>query len=349
MRISKDENPEFFQKLFGDIDRYEQWAPYFYPEFVAKYTRMKGVVAGVMTPSLVNVNDLLDDEFEIWLESKDIFLHDVYPARTAEYINKFVLANYEEYQPYSDVPAKKRVKPTEEQAKEYWKCVKTLQCYYEGIRVEGIEKISMDEYPAFSKKEEKFAEMALDMRDIIFEENGKVGLRRVTGELLVPALFDEIPERYDCISDIGNPCWEIPVVRNHKYALCEMDGKGTLLTDFDYDRIFRYFWSNYQYFITVNGGKKGVIDWTGEEIVPCEMDEIYEMIDSDGCIPLRKGDKWGLVYCDIATEVIYDDYKFDGEMAMVKKEGKWYYIDYNGQPVTDIKDACFISTYDASK
>ena len=133
MRISKDENPEFFQKLFGDIDRYEQWAPYFYPEFVAKYTRMKGVVAGVMTPSLVNVNDLLDDEFEIWLESKDIFLHDVYPARTAEYINKFVLANYEEYQPYSDVPAKKRVKPTEEQAKEYWKCVKTLQCYYERI------------------------------------------------------------------------------------------------------------------------------------------------------------------------------------------------------------------------
>jgi hypothetical protein len=36
-------------------------------------------------------------------------------------------------------------------------------------------------------------------------------------------------------------------------------------------------------------------------------------------------------------------------MAMVKKEGKWYYIDYNGQPVTDIKEACFISTYDASK
>ena len=241
------------------------------------------------------------------------------------------------------------MKPTEEQAREYVKCVKTLQCYYEGIRVEGIEKISMDEYPAFSKKEEEFAEMALDMRDIIFEENGKVGLRRVTGELLVPALFDEIPERYDCISDIGNPCWQIPVVRNHKYALCEMDGKGTLLTDFDYDRIFRYFWSNYQYFITVNGGKKGVIIWTGEEIVPCEMDEIYEMIDSDGCIPLRKGDKWGLVYCDIATEVIYDDYKFDGEMAMVKKEGKWYYIDYNGQPVTDIKEACFISTYDASK
>ena len=349
MRISKDENPEFYQKLFGDIGRYEQWAPYFNPEFVAKYTRMKGVVVGVMTPSQVHVNDLLDDEFEIWLESKDIFLHDVYHTRTAEYVNKFVLVSYEEYQPYSDVPAKKRVMPTEEQAREYVKCVKTLQYFYEGTRFERVEKISWDEISALSKKEEEFAEMALDMRDVIFEENEKVGLRRVTGEVLVPAIFDEIPERYDCISEIKQPCWRVPVVRNHKYALCKMDGKGTLVTDFVYDRIFRYFWSNYKYFITVNGRKKGVIACNGKEIVPCEMDEIYEMMDADGCIPLRKGDKWGLVYCGVATEVIYDDYKFDLEMGMVKKEGKWYYIDAHGQPVTKMEEGSFFSTYDASK
>lgn len=82
MRISKDENPDFYEKLFGDIDKYEQWAPFFYPEFVTKYSRMKGVVAGVMTPSLVNINDNLINEFEIWLSSKEIFLHDVYPTRT---------------------------------------------------------------------------------------------------------------------------------------------------------------------------------------------------------------------------------------------------------------------------
>lgn len=349
MRISKDENPDFYEKLFGDIGKYEQWAPFFYPEFVIKYSRMKGVVAGVMTPSLVNVNDVLDNEFEIWLESKDIFLHEVYPTRTAEYINKYVLVGYEEYLPYSDVPAKKRVMPTEEQAREYVNCVKALQCYYEGIRVEGIEKISMDEYPTFSKKEDEFANMALDMRDVIFEENGKVGLRRVTGELLVPALFDEIPERYDCISEIQEPCGRVPVVKDHKYALCKTDGKGTLVTDFVYDRIFRYFWSNYQYFITVNEGKKGVIDTLGKEIVHCEMDEIYEMIDEDGCMPLRKGDKWGLVFYDVATEVIYDDYKIEDEMGMVKKDGEWYYIDFNGKPVTNIEHAYFQSTYDITK
>ena len=349
MRISKDENPDFYEKLFGDLGRYEQWAPYFYPEFVAKYTRMKGVVAGVMTTCEVRVNDLLDDEFEIWLESKDIFLHDVNFTRTAEYINKLVLVGYEVYQPYSDVPAKIRVKPTEEQAREYWKCVKTLQCYYENRYPEGIERITDDEYPELSKKEEEFAAMALDMRDVVFEENGKVGLRRVTGEVLVPALFDEIAERYDCISEIKDPCWSVPVVRNHKYALCRMDGKGTLVTDFVYDRIFRYFWSNYQYFITVNGGKKGVIDTLGREIVPCEMDEIYEMMDADGCIPLRKEDKWGLVFYNVATEVIYDDYQFDLEMGMVKKDGEWYYIDYKGRPVKEFEKGYFLSTFDASK
>lgn len=37
------------------------------------------------------------------------------------------------------------------------------------------------------------------------------------------------------------------------------------------------------------------------------------------------------------------------EMGMVKKDGKWYYIDYNGKPVTDIDHAYFLSTYDAGK
>ena len=66
-------------------------------------------------------------------------------------------------------------------------------------------------------------------------------------------------------------------------------------------------------------------------------------------MPLRKGDQWGLVFYDVATEVIYDDYKIESEMGMVKKEGKWYCIDYNGQPVTKREKGCFFSTYDASK
>ena len=349
MRISRNENQDFYDKLFGDIGRYEQWAPYFYKEFVTEYSRLKGRPVGVMTTCEVRVIDCLDDEFELWLESKDVFLESIYPARTAENINRSVLKGYLVFQPYSDDPFKLRVKPTKEVAEAYVNCVKTLQCFYDNHSCEGVKRITWEDSQVLSQKEEEFDAMGLDMRDVVFEENGKVGLRRVTGEVVVPALFDEIPERYDCISEIKEKCGRVPVVRNHKYALCKTDGEGTLVTDFAYDRIFRYFWSNYKYFITVNGGKKGVIDILGREIVPCEMDEIYEMMDADGCIPLRKGDKWGLVFYNVATEVIYDDYKFDLEMGMVKKNGEWYYVDHHGKPVKDIEKGWFLSTFDASK
>jgi hypothetical protein len=351
MRISRDENPDFYDKLFGDIGRYEQWAPYFYKEFVTEYSRLKGRPAGVMTTCEVRVIDSLDDEFELWLDSKDIFLHSIYPPRTAEYINKWAIKGYLVFRPYSDDPYRLRVKPTAEVAKAYVDCASIIQYHYENVFPEGMERLSPEEHQNLFKKEEEFSAMGLDMRDEVFEENGKVGLRRVTGEVVVPALFDEIPEQYDYIGIIHDS-WEldcVPVVRNHKFALCKTDGKGTLVTDFVYDRLFRYFYSRYNYFIGVKGSKKGVIDLDGKEIVPCEMDEIYEMIDRDGCMPLKKGDKWGLVFYGVATEVIYDDYKIESGMGMVKKDGKWFYVDYNGKPVADIDHAYFESDYDISK
>lgn len=175
---------------------------------------------------------------------------------------------------------------------------------------------------------------------------------RVTGEVIVPALFDDIPERYNYVFEIVEP-WgvyrPIPVVRNHKYALCTMDGKGTLITDFIYDKIFSYYGSRNNYFVVVINGKKGLIDEDGEVAIPCEMDEIYEMQDLDGIVPFIKMGKWGLFY-DVATEPIYDDIIIQSEWyAQVKKDDTWYYLDYKGNPVTDVEDAFFASYYDASK
>jgi len=50
-------------------------------------------------------------------------------------------------------------------------------------------------------------------------------------------------------------------------------------------------------------------------------------------IPYRKGDKWG--FCDRNKKIIipikYDDAEdFLGELARVKLNGKWGYIDKNG-------------------
>ena len=70
MRISKNENEELYKTLFENWTNYDKWAPYFYKEFVRKYSIK--VIAGVMTPCAVNVNDSLDQEFISWLNEKGI-------------------------------------------------------------------------------------------------------------------------------------------------------------------------------------------------------------------------------------------------------------------------------------
>ena len=70
MRISNKENVILYKILFENWANYDKWAPHFYKEFVRKYSIK--VIAGVMTPCTVNVNDSLDQEFVSWLNEKGI-------------------------------------------------------------------------------------------------------------------------------------------------------------------------------------------------------------------------------------------------------------------------------------
>ena len=70
MRISNKENVILYKILFENWANYDKWAPHFYKEFVRKYSIK--VIAGVMTPCTVNVNDSLDHEFIYWLKEKGI-------------------------------------------------------------------------------------------------------------------------------------------------------------------------------------------------------------------------------------------------------------------------------------
>ena len=157
-----------------------------------------------------------------------------------------------------------------------------------------MQRITSEESRELEKKVSYYSELHLDMRDVSLQgPYGKQGLQRVTGELLAPiGEWWYVAERYDCIEYIqewNGSNWCVPVRKENKYALCEMDGKGTLLTGFDYDRMFRYFGGYVSNFVVVKDGKKGLISQYGRTIIPCEMDEIYEMKDLDGIVPFRKG------------------------------------------------------------
>ena len=276
-----------------------------------------------------------------------------YIKRTAWEVHELATKREEIYQPFSDDPVVQRKPPTIEQAKAFVEIANKQKDYLLSLCYGG-RRFTHEEGDEIIRQYDQFEEMALDMRNVVFEENEKQGLRRVTGELLIPAIFDSIPERYDYILQIKpevQMLQSVPVIVDGRCALCKIDGKGTLLTDFAYDKIFRYFYGSSNLFVVERNGKKGLLDdCDGEIVVPCEMDEIYEMIDTDGIIPYSQGQKWGMLHFDVNTGAIFDEIDIRSEQyAKGKIEDEWYFVKWDGKPTKNEDEAWFGSWCDAEK
>ena len=72
MVISKKENQDLHEILFGNKDNYYKWAIDFYEGFVTQYSEADGSIAGVMTPNLVRIDDDFKERFFHWLEEKGV-------------------------------------------------------------------------------------------------------------------------------------------------------------------------------------------------------------------------------------------------------------------------------------
>jgi hypothetical protein len=172
-------------------------------------------------------------------------------------------------------------------------------------------KMLLDEYNTF---------------DIVFEENGKKGLKDIAGRVRVPALYEDFTETFSYH-------WgrSMPVAARSaegKYALVAADGAGTPLCDFEYDYISYLRATNSHYMCVKRSGDsvlKGVLDGKGRLIVPCEMDEVYEY--AFNFTPFEKGGKYGCV-TDNGTFVppLYDELEADESWLKACKDGVWGYI-----------------------
>ena len=104
--------------------------------------------------------------------------------------------------------------------------------------------------------------------------------------------FNEIiPLKYDHIEILSNDV--IAAASNDKWIL--FDSEGLKIGNFEYEELYNY--QNNNLAKVRRGGKYGFIDETGQEVIACKFDEAAKFID---------------------------------ERAMVKLEGKEYYIDKNG-------------------
>ena len=257
----------------------------------------------------------------------------------------------------------KRSLPTIEQAQEYDEIVVTLVACYMGYQGE----LTDDEVRLMQRSEEEFDHLQLDMRYQVFEENGKRGLRHPSGYVVVPPLFDDIAEQYDALGKRWGPTFAVPVIRDGKYALYDMgrpqdqefqeeplterEKYGKLATEFIYDNMYKFFGTT-GFFVVEKSGKKGVIDSSGNIIVPIEQDEIYEQMDRDGCIPFICNGKWGVSCHGETTDAEFVDVIIQSEdFVRVKIEGDdtYYYLDDYGNLTSKRHEAFFGSWYDMSK
>ena len=114
-----------------------------------------------------------------------------------------------------------------------------------------------------------------------------------------------------------------------------------------YDEIKIYEGGSLDYYLAKKNGKFGILDTNGNEVAPVIMDEVYEMIDTDGCIPLVKDGKWGLVYFYNYVAPIYDRMVIRSEEYVdVWLNGVQGWLDMNGQFTTDESRAYIGSWYD---
>ena len=257
----------------------------------------------------------------------------------------------------------KRSLPTIEQAQEYDEIIDTLFACYMGYQGE----LTDDEVSQMQRREEELDHLQLDMRYQVFEENGKRGLRHPSGYVVVPPLFDDIAEQYDAIYTGWGPVFAVPVIQDGKYALYDMgrpqdqefqkepltdeEKYGKLVTEFEYDNMYKFFGAH-DFFIVEKDGKKGVLDSGGNIIVPIEQDEIYEQMDTDGCFPFICNGKWGVSCHGKTTDAEFVDVIIQSEdFVRVKVEGDdtYYYLDDYGNLTTKRHEAYFGSWYDMSK
>ena len=168
----------------------------------------------------------------------------------------------------------------------------------------------------------------------LFEENGCVGVKDILGEVLVPAMFDDITVVF---SDV-NRYFALPVIKNGKYGLVKPDGKGTMAAGCIYDNI--HFEGGCHYL--AKDGKQGMYDAHGNEVVPVMVDKVFEpwndliVFESDG--------KFGFAMfgSGVVTKVEYDAYEMDAnEDLVVTLNGKKGYLDEAGKFTEDPDEAWF--------
>ena len=168
----------------------------------------------------------------------------------------------------------------------------------------------------------------------LFVENGLTGVKDVLGEVLVPAVFDEIVGMFPDV----NRDFAVAVIKDGKYGLVKPDGKGTMAAECIYDNIHL---DGYCYY-AVKDSKHGLYNVSGEILLPVTADKVYEPWND--LLVYEVDGKFGfsMLGAELVTEAVYEAYEIDGnEDLVVTLDGKKGYLDETGAFTEDQDEAWF--------
>ena len=176
-----------------------------------------------------------------------------------------------------------------------------------------------------------------DLSDIMFEEEGKMGLKNVIGTILVPAIYKNFPERYPFKT--GYTLRPVPACNfDEKYALVERNGKGTPLCSFEYD-LLELMDESLDFYVCGKGDDEkmlyGILDDKGNSVVPCEMDGI-DLMEEKCIILYRNGRSGFLTFNGKYIEPQFDEVEITYPCILAEKDGEQSYFDIDGE-IIDVR------------
>ena len=163
--------------------------------------------------------------------------------------------------------------------------------------------------------------------EVFIGENGKMGVKLGNGQVIVPALYDEIAYTY---SDFIANTHPYVAIKDGKFGLLRPDGKGTEITPFVYDSIIipnAESFLNHFLYKKEKGERFGIMAMDGREITPCNL----KSYSCDGqTVYFRSGNHQGLWQwvIDELLEPIYDKIEFvdDDEPILFTLNGEKGYV-----------------------
>lgn len=220
---------------------------------------------------------------------------------------------------------KNRPKATKEVVKEYDEIIKVSKT------------LNFDDDDQISILQERINELeeTYDWFNFTFTDpsTGKMGMKDVSGKLVVPAYYDDFAEFRSYMHSPHSP---VIAIKDGKFGIVKGDGSGQELSEFKYDWIESVRFSSL-YWARWDGveGRYGIIAANGTVICPNILTSYYEPFND--ILVIENDKKKGVIDLDTYQCVLpeYDDLDMEpDELIVFRKDGKEWYITDEGERIT---------------